>query len=381
MNGEKHCAICDTPISAKNDSSEHVIPNSIGGRLKVRGFICSVCNNGMGQTWDAVLASQLNWFSLALGTLRERGHAPAQAISTVDGTELRLQADGTMTRSEPYFRVTERDGIASFKIFARTPDEARQMMRGIKKKYPQFDLERALQNLVNKPFKVESPEQHRIEFGGPQAGRSIVKTALAYSFYIGILPSMCAAAVDTLRNPYDDRGFAHFYIVDLLVSRPASELFHIISIHGNSKTGELRAYIEFYGAMRFVVKLGNNFDAVGFTSTYSVNAQSGQRANLQVNWQLAEGHLDAAFSGHGIVLENLDRACKIAIAIASRSRRLRERHHVNREAVSDVLTQLGLQPGEKPHGEDRDRFNRLMEERLGPLGDFYKDIPSLPDFE
>jgi hypothetical protein len=42
------CAICDEPITAERESREHAIPAAIGGRLKVKGFICRRCNSDSG---------------------------------------------------------------------------------------------------------------------------------------------------------------------------------------------------------------------------------------------------------------------------------------------------------------------------------------------
>ncbi|MBB3212453.1 5-methylcytosine-specific restriction endonuclease McrA [Herbaspirillum sp. Sphag1AN] len=60
----KKCQLCRDELNHSNDSKEHIIPNAIGGKKKVSGFICKSCNNKAGETWDAELASQLNWFSL-----------------------------------------------------------------------------------------------------------------------------------------------------------------------------------------------------------------------------------------------------------------------------------------------------------------------------
>lgn len=52
----KECALCNSNITDKNDSNEHLIPNAIGGRKKITGFICSNCNSKSGEFWDAELA-------------------------------------------------------------------------------------------------------------------------------------------------------------------------------------------------------------------------------------------------------------------------------------------------------------------------------------
>ena len=362
-----------------NDSNEHVIPNSIGGRKKVRGFLCMKCNSSLGQAWDAKLAAQLNWFSLATGIKRERGNSPDEIVQTVDGTALRLRANGTMTREEPFFQRTDSDGKANLRMFARTEPEARQMLQGLKKRFPNFALEGELENLGVTPFKVNSPLQHRLELGGPESGRSVVKTAIAQCFDMGIAAHRCEIGIHTLRTPTDDRGFAFFYIRDVVIDRPQSNLFHLVAIQGDAEKGTLLAYVEYFSAMRVMVNLSSKFEGDSFTTVHAIDPQSGEKLNLTVNWDISAEELQAAFNGSGLVSINFDSACKNALAIASQIRIKRERQHVHREEISTVLSQLGLQPDDIPESKDRHRFNIMMEEKLGPFSEYLNKIPPMPD--
>ena len=53
-----NCLICLMELTPSNDSEEHVIPASVGGRHKERSVLCRSCNNGAGDEWDAELARQ-----------------------------------------------------------------------------------------------------------------------------------------------------------------------------------------------------------------------------------------------------------------------------------------------------------------------------------
>ena len=59
-----NCALCDIIITNENDTKEHIVPNAIGGRKKIKGFICRACNSTSGDSWDKELAKQLNPLSL-----------------------------------------------------------------------------------------------------------------------------------------------------------------------------------------------------------------------------------------------------------------------------------------------------------------------------
>jgi hypothetical protein len=125
------CALCDCPIGGANDSREHIIPQAIGGRRKVTGFICRNCNNTKGHTWDAELAVQLNWFSVALNVKREIGPPPKQRIEAANGQKLWLHADSTMTLAEPPVTVEKTESDRRFRLQPRTLVEARKKLEEI----------------------------------------------------------------------------------------------------------------------------------------------------------------------------------------------------------------------------------------------------------
>lgn len=378
MTDRKVCAFCDSEITSINDSKEHVIPNSIGGHRKIRGLLCVNCNNSFGQSWDATLATQLNWFSLAVGVERDRSKNPDQIVRTVDGTELLLRANGTMTRKDPFFEITESEGKAHIQIFARTKSEYQKMLKGIKKKYPHFDIEEELKNIKEMPFSVDSPQRHRHELGGSEAGRSIVKTAVAECADLGILPHRCEIGIRTLKTSADDSGFGLFYIRDIVINRPQDILFHLVAISGDSEKGTLLAYVEYFGVMRVVVNLSSKYEGESFRSVYAINPQSGEKLDLSVNWNIPMNELKAAFNGNGVVEKNFDFACRNATAIASHLRLNRERQYVYCEELSSVLSQLGIQSGGIPEQKDRERFNRLMEDKIGPFSELIKKHPQMP---
>ena len=137
MNSPK-CAFCRTPITASNDSWEHIIPNSIGGRKRIKGFICRECNSNRGQDWDTELTKWLNPLSLYLGINRQRGQNPAQNISTLSGSEVRLNPDGTLTIPNPQIIRTSQAGTTSINVKARTPEEMQTIVKNILKKTPQL---------------------------------------------------------------------------------------------------------------------------------------------------------------------------------------------------------------------------------------------------
>jgi hypothetical protein len=193
------CALCDCPIGSANDSREHIIPQAIGGRKKVRGFICRSCNNTKGRDWDSALAAQLNWFCVTLNVNRAFGTPPKQRVKAADGQELWLHPDGRMTLAEPVVRVERTDAGKRFHLKPGSLPEARRKLEEIRRRYPQVDVDKELSTAVintTHPGVIGTA----FDFGGHPFGRSLVKTAVAMAFELGIAPQACDFALSYLKG-------------------------------------------------------------------------------------------------------------------------------------------------------------------------------------
>ena len=95
-----HAPLCETPITAENDSDEHLIPNALGGRRKVSGFLYRDCNSRTGEAWDAW---RLNFFlfCLLLDVARERGEPPNLSVVTSAAKRLTIGPNRTLYLSAP----------------------------------------------------------------------------------------------------------------------------------------------------------------------------------------------------------------------------------------------------------------------------------------
>jgi len=186
------CALCEVIITQDNDTKEHVIPNSIGGRKKVKGFICKVCNSLSGDKWESELAKQLNPLCLLFAINRERGSVPSQLFETTAEYKLKLNVDGSMANEKPiYSEIPLDDSRVKINIHARDEKEAKSILKGVKKKYPKFDIDEALDRLRIQDSYCPAMLKMNFSLGGPDAGRSMVKSALALAAYSGIPAYSC----------------------------------------------------------------------------------------------------------------------------------------------------------------------------------------------
>jgi hypothetical protein len=99
---------------------------------------------------------------------------------------------------------------ADVQIRARSMPEAKRMLKGVVKKYPQVNLNEVLNNASPESSYCSDMLHFNITFGGHSAGRSIVKTAFTMSAYSGVSPTTCLDAIDYLKNENSEACFGYY---------------------------------------------------------------------------------------------------------------------------------------------------------------------------
>ncbi len=345
---QPNCALCDIIITDENDTKEHIIPNAIGGRKKVKGFICKACNNSTGNSWESELAKQFNPLSLLFSINRERGNVPSQLFETTAGEKLKLNVDGSMANDKPVYTETPLgDNKVKINIQARDQKEAKSMLDGVKKKYPKFDIDDALNKLQIRSSYC--PDMLKMDFslGGAEAGRSIVKSALALAVYSGITASTCKEAIDYLRNEESESCFGYFYESDLIRNRPEGIPIHCVSIKGCDKSNQVIAYVEYFGIQRMVLCLGSSYTGKAVSSTYSINPITGEELNLEVELNISNAEIHQAYNYEKFPADAMEKAFHAVMPIAFENSHQRERERVLDKAILQAFNNCGAKEDER----------------------------------
>jgi hypothetical protein len=169
------CILCPAEIIEANDSREHIIPNSIGGRKRVRGVLCIGCNTTAGDDWDAEFARQLAPLSSMFGVTRNRGDVPPQLLTTISGKQYVRRSDGQLTLARPVYEEVKTDMGTRVSISAPTVAQALQLLNRVKKHYPHVDISSLVPQTnygyLDEPFKID------LNFGGVKDHRKVVRHA------------------------------------------------------------------------------------------------------------------------------------------------------------------------------------------------------------
>lgn len=363
------CALCDVEITEKNDTKEHLIPNAIGGRKKVKGFICESCNNASGDDWESELAKQLNPLSLFFGISRERGDAPSQLFETTGGDKLKLNVDGSMDLEKPLYAESplEPGSGVQIQIRARSMSEAKRMLQGVKRKYPQVDLNELLGNAKSESSYCQDMLNFNFSFGGHEAGRSIVKSALALAVSSGIPAEECAEATNYLRNEEAEACFGYFYETDLIKNRPEGIPLHCVSIKGCSKTKQVTGYVEYFGVQRVVLCLAGSYEGGYISGTYAINPVTGEELDLVVDLNLSNSEIREAYDYKKIPNGSVEAAFHEVIPAGMKASFEKEKDRVLNEAVMHAFENCGAKEGEILMPEHVNKLTSLIMEKLEPF--------------
>ncbi len=360
------CAFCGTPITEQNDSKEHLIANAIGGRKKISGFLCKVCNSISGKDWDAELAKQLNPLSLFFGIIRERGEVPSQIVETTKGDRLQYNPDGRMSLPKPEYKEESLGAGVQISIKARSLKEARQMLAGIRRKYPKIETNGLLQNAKRESFYSKDMLKFSHSFGGHKVGRALVKSAFGLAVAAGVNPKSCENAINYLTKENSEACFGYFYERDLIKNRPDGVVFHCVAVNGNLKTRQLLGYVEYYGVRRMIISLSDSYDGQEFSNVYAIDPISGNEIALDVDLSLTPEEVKAAYRYEKIPPGSVESAFKKVILIGLEKAFEKEKNRAITEAVEYAIKNCGAAEGELLTEDHTKKLIGLIMEKLEP---------------
>lgn len=358
------CALCPAELTADNYTGEHIIPHALGGRRKVPYFICRQCNSEAGEVWDAELVKQLNWFAVALNISRQKGVPASQAVTTVSGEKLLMHPDGTLSPMAVNFsEATTEDGRAKISFNARTIPEARQILKGVAKKYPKSDLEVMAADLRTTSRPLDEPIHMTISVGGHLTGRSITKTAVAMASHMGIAMADCAMALRYLVDPASEVVWSAFHLRDLLVHRSAGHLCHVVAVAGDADSGRLLGYVEFFGAFRFVVILSQDYQGPVVQKSYTLDPVSGEELAVDVALSLSTAELDLVLKGDAGPIDGRIADLNLVMPYILDARNKQGREVLMKELIAETFAEFGVQAGESLSSDSFPEFSKRVAEK------------------
>jgi HNH endonuclease len=359
-----NCALCKTLLMASNDSAEHVIANAIGGIWTVKGFICKRCNDTTGHSWDAELAAQLNGLCHFFAIKRDRGSIPAETITTTAGETFDMLSDGGFALRRPTVEKTKVGAHTQYRIVARDETEARQILEGLKRKFPDLDIEAQLATTKVETSFLQGLVKLPLEIGGVGAGRAMVKSAIALAHATKIPATVCNRALAYLRHPDAVPCFGYYQSTDLMVARPRGVPLHCVAISGNSGSGLLLGYVEYFGIHRAVILLSDAYSGPEINRCYAIDPTNAKELNLSVRLEFTLTEMNDIFYYKLCDHKDTLRAADEVLGPGMEQKRKREWRHAVKDAIRYGWDNCGANPDEVLTEEHRRTIFRLAMEKL-----------------
>lgn len=344
-----NCSLCNIPFNKTKDSEEHIIPQSIGGKKTVTGFICENCNNKKGNEWDSKLAKHLNPLSIFFNIKRERGEVPPMRLNTSKGKEYIVSSDGGIFLPKPIYEekhIPEEKKI-TIHIKARNEKEAYQQIMRAKKSYPQIDTDSLIKQMKTTTAYID--DHFIFSIGGLDEAciKSIVKTALALAVKANIASEDCKYAKDYLQNTTSTDCFGYFYEKDPILNRPKEVPLHCVFIKSDPNNKIIWAYIEFFALYRGLVCLSEYYEGEYIESYYAIDPRtSKQLLDLNISLELSKQELKKYIFINALSIEKIKEIMNETIPYQLKLAQDKERDRVITHAVNTAFTNCGVPEGE-----------------------------------
>lgn len=367
-----NCILCETTLTSDNRTKEHIIPNAIGGRRTISGLICKHCNSTTGASWDAVLAEQLSFFSLSFDICRQRGKVRPLTLPTYGGESIRVHPDGRMMPAKPSIEEISEGSQTHLRISAPTRNHLKQVVRGLQRRYPQLadlDIDEFVAGAKDGSHYSSDPLEVSCEFGGPHAGRSMVKMAVVLAIDAGVDHGECSRALTYLTDESEPPCFGLFYVSrqSVIVNPPSQRVFHLVYLRGRMVDSTIIGYIELYSCLRVVICLSDTYAGPDFEHSYAIDPTNGEELNLTVDLDSLGSQIQEAYQNGSYDRQVLSYAVSDVMRLAQEFGFRRASDRVIQKAIDEAFANSGVEEGEQPNDEQSQQIARDIADSVAPF--------------
>jgi hypothetical protein len=299
---------------------------------------------------------------------RERGDPPLLKVVTTAGERLTIGPAGKLAPTDPVFKKKPiAAGGFQYHVSARSMEEARQILTGLKRKHPEIDIEATLEQAEAVETYAQGAVKHDLSIGGPLAGRSIVKSCLAMAFANGIEWTRCGAAIQYLREDHAAPCFGYFSERDLLSRRATGVPLHCLAVRADSQSGLILAYAEYFGVHRAVACLGEGYRGTLVHEVYALDPRTGTELNVDVELPFSRADIGEIYAYKRVSAAAFEQAASAVIGPALANQAATEQQRVLNNAVKEAFETCGAQPGEMLTEKHLRRISHTVAAKLAPL--------------
>lgn len=339
-----NCYRCDNKITKDNESEEHIILNSCGGRLKSKELLCESCNSIFGNQFDYELAKTTNDIANLLMIKRENGKPqPISTTRTTTGEKYYLEYGGSPVQAKTHYEIIPEDNNkARLTVEAKNRKELKKTLTGLKRKHPGIDIDRILNEAQEKSFYYNDSFQVKSSIGGDGAFKSIAKTAINFFIHNGG-DSLYIKHILPYLEGKEKHDIVWMHYPDNDIYTPVTdEVSHVLKIVGDSKEKVLYAYLELFNLHCFIVRLNESYNGIDINSDYIFNVHTYEISKEKTDLNLTKNELIKLFTDKDAKpFEKVQKRYARVLTIANK---IQDKYQLSEIISNAVESSIGLLP-------------------------------------
>lgn len=363
------CYLCEVGLNQENTSIEHIILNSIGGRLKSNSILCKECNSSFGSKADRELSEQLSFVSNYLQVKRDHGkNQDIKGGKTEDGREFRLVDGSRPVNSKPVItKIVSPDGRVEYKVTGEDKEQVLKVLESIKKKSKKknynlthetiTETERILDNRDTITFKSD--------IGGELTFLSITKTAANYFMFVRNEVKHIKHVLPYLKGEVKAHYSVHYRTNIQAYELKDDEVLHVLHLVGDSSKRILYCYVEFFSAYPFISLLSTQYAGESFSSTYCYDVLRNVEVTKAVHVNIDMERLSSSYMLTKEDSKAFDLKLSRVVAIGNKIHVNKEIRKIFNESFDVVIAKYPNEEYVTP--EMRNEFLWLVNKRIAEL--------------
>jgi hypothetical protein len=265
----KYCYITGEILSP-TETTEHIIPNALGGHLKSNKLVLSRINTGLFDRLDAVLAKRME-ISFLFDFKRDYGKKPEIKVTAENGFSywIHNSTNIRMASMKP-FEIKNEKG----EIFEKFPlHQKEEIIADRLKRHPHLtreDVENSITKEKLKPPTVFFENNLNVIHNSVDSFRAIAKIATNFAILNNVEKSF-TNLIDFITGKIglEHVNLGYYYPKQfLLYDFDEKEVSHILYLKGSKNERLLYCYIELFNLHCFIVILNYNYWGENFIKSY-----------------------------------------------------------------------------------------------------------------
>lgn len=315
MDTTKICYACPSALVPGYMSTEHIFNSCVGGILTSKQLLCVKCNNWFGQKYEDVFAKQMSFFSGRVGLHKVRGGQKTYKTREKNsGYLVEIDKFGKISLAQTILKemINTESGKRFSYVSPNNKKAQQKLVNQLKKK---FGKEKIRDIVI-----TESLENAEIDICGQLGGLEFLKTAqksiLNFYLHSGGQRNHVASEIEEL---FKTDNVPSIWFCPGSNPKPSiANLAHTVGVFARKDERILFGFIEYFGGIRLLGILNENYDGPDFSSCYAEDPIQGRPLDCSVQVPASRDELIEIVSKREIDYEEFSTQLS-AIELAVRS--------------------------------------------------------------